>query len=93
MFEFLKRHRIKDRAALRRSLLDQGHQKLPHHDSMEFDSILPSILTEKMLSSDLSAHFEPVPDSSPTDTSSVDSGSSFDGGGGLSGGGGADGNW
>ena len=60
MFEFLKHHRIKDRAALRRSLLDRGHTGIPHHDSAEFDSVLSTIITQEMLSSDLSSHFEPA---------------------------------
>ncbi len=88
MFEFLKRHKIKDRAALRRSLLDRGHTGIPHHDGAEFDSVLSTIITQEMLSTDLSSHFEPG-----TDSSSFDPGSGFDGGGGMSGGGGADGDW
>ena len=94
MFEFLKHHRIKDRAALRRSLLDRGHTGIPHHDSAEFDSVLSTIITQEMLSSDLSSHFEPSIDAPSVDSSSsFDTGGEFDGGGGMSGGGGADGSW
>jgi len=55
MFEFLKRHKIKDRAELRKSLIDRGHKGIPHHDSAEFDSVLSTIITQEMLSSDLSS--------------------------------------
>jgi hypothetical protein len=75
MFEFLKRHKIKNRAALRSSLLDRGHTEIPHHDSAEFDSVLAAIITEEMLSSDLSSHFEPSVDTPSFDTlSSIDPG-------------------
>ena len=94
MFDFLKRHKIKDRAALRSSLLDRGHTGIPHHDSAEFDSVLSTIITQEMLSSDLSSHFEPIVDTPSFDTSSsIDPGGGFDSGGGMSGGGGADGSW
>ena len=93
MFEFLRRHKIKDRAALRRSLLDRGHEGIPHHDSAEFDSVLSTVLTQDMVASDLSSHFEPVETASIDNSSSFDSGAGFDGGGGVSGGGGADGSW
>jgi len=94
MFEFLKGHKIKDRAALRRSLLDRGHSGIPHHDTAEFDSMLPAILTQELVTSDLASHFEPVADTSSFDSSSsFDSGTGFDGGDGISGGGGSDGSW
>ena len=90
MFEFLKRHRIKDRAALRQSLLDKGHSQIPHHDSTEFDDILSTVLTQDLVTTDLSSHFEPMPEA-PDTSPSIDT--SFDPGGGESGGGGADGSW
>ncbi len=94
MFEFLKRHKIKNRAALRQSLLDRGIADIPHHESDAFDAILPVILTQEMIASDFSSHFEPMDSGPVVDmSSSFDSGGGFDPGGGFSGGGGADGNW
>jgi len=55
MFEFLKRHKIKDRAELRKSLSERGHKEIHHHDSAEVDSVLAVIITQEMLSSDLSS--------------------------------------
>ena len=94
VFEFLKRHKIRDRAALRQSLVDRGHADIPHHDSDAFDAILPAVLTQELIASDFSSHFEPMDSSPAIDvSSSFDSGGGFDPGGGFSGGGGADGNW
>lgn len=56
--------------------------------------MLSTIITQEMLSSDLSSHFEPSVDVPSIDSSpSIDSGGGFDGGGGMSGGDGADGSW
>jgi uncharacterized membrane protein YgcG len=52
------------------------------------------MITQEMLSSDLSSHVEPSIDVASVDSSSsFDIGGGFDGGGGISGGVGANGSW
>lgn len=90
MLDFLRRHKIKNREALRKKLV-QHHRYtyIPHHDDEEFDRTLPSLLTMEMLSSGgFDSHFEPITDSDPADNSPA-----FVGGGGDSGGAGAVGSW
>jgi uncharacterized membrane protein YgcG len=95
VFDFLKRHKVKDKAALHASLVQRGYEP-PHHDEDDaFNTFLGTIMTEELLS-DMSPHFEtPSVDPGPSfdASSAVDTGSSFDSGGGASGGGGADGAW
>ena len=88
-FNFLKKNKIKDKQALH-AALSNHYERLPHHESDEFDQILPTLLTESLLSGGLDTHFEPSP---PIDLPDTSMDTSFDGGGGSSGGGGADGNW
>jgi uncharacterized membrane protein YgcG len=94
MSEFLKRHKIKDRTELRNSLIERGQREILYRDCAEFDSVLSTIVTQEMLSPDLSSHVEPSIDvASVESSSSFDTGGGFDGGGGISGGDGADGSW